>query len=98
MNYRHAYHAGNHADVFKHLILARLIALLARKPAPFAYLDTHAGVGLYDSGGDQASRTGEYLEGIGRVWSNERVPALPVDYLGVVRAMNPDGGLLQFLC
>lgn len=96
MNYRHAYHAGNHADVFKHLILARLIALLARKPAPFAYLDTHAGVGLYDLGGDQASRTGEYLEGIGRVWSNERAPALLDDYLGVIRAMNPDGELRHY--
>ena len=48
MNYRHAFHAGNHADVLKHFTLARLIALLSRKEAPFAYLDSHAGVGLYD--------------------------------------------------
>ncbi len=51
MNYRHAFHAGNHADVLKHVILSRLIALLSRKDAPFAYLDSHAGVGLYDLAG-----------------------------------------------
>ena len=48
MNYRHAFHAGNHADVLKHLVLSRIFALLSRKEAPFAYLDSHAGVGLYD--------------------------------------------------
>ncbi len=56
MNYRHAFHAGNHADVLKHLVLTRLIALMARKEQPFAYLDSHAGIGLYDLKGDQASR------------------------------------------
>ena len=64
MNYRHAFHAGNHADVLKHLIMTRLFALMARKEQPFAYIDSHAGLGLYDLKGDQASRTGEYLEGI----------------------------------
>ncbi len=58
MNYRHAYHAGNHADVFKHLVLARIFALLGRKDTPYAYLDSHSGVGLYDLQGDEASRTG----------------------------------------
>ena len=56
MNYRHAFHAGNHADVLKHLILSRVFALLAKKDAPYAYLDSHAGVGLYDLKGDQASK------------------------------------------
>jgi 23S rRNA (adenine2030-N6)-methyltransferase len=60
MNYRHAFHAGNHADVLKHIVLTRLIALMSRKEQPFAYIDTHAGLGLYDLQGDQASRTGEY--------------------------------------
>lgn len=60
MNYRHAYHAGNHADVFKHLVLARIFALLGRKDTPYAYLDSHSGVGLYDLQGDEASRTGEW--------------------------------------
>ena len=52
MNYRHAFHAGNHADVLKHLVISRIIALLSRKEAPLAYLDSHAGVGLYDLQGE----------------------------------------------
>jgi 23S rRNA (adenine2030-N6)-methyltransferase len=96
MNYRHAFHAGNHADVLKHYILSRLIALLSRKEAPFAYLDSHAGVGLYDLQGDQASRTGEWLQGIARLWQAEEVPDQLVDYLEVIRAMNPDGVLRHY--
>ena len=96
MNYRHAFHAGNHADVLKHYVLSRLIALLSRKEAPFAYLDSHAGVGLYDLQGDQASRTGEWLQGIARLWQAEDVPDQLVDYLEVIRAMNPDGVLRHY--
>ncbi|GAB3368617.1 23S rRNA (adenine(2030)-N(6))-methyltransferase RlmJ [Azotobacter armeniacus] len=96
MNYRHAFHAGNHADVLKHLTLARLIALLARKEAPFAYLDSHAGVGLYDLRGDAASRTGEWLEGIGRLWDAADLPAPVADYLRVVRELNAEGALRHY--
>ncbi|WP_439886509.1 23S rRNA (adenine(2030)-N(6))-methyltransferase RlmJ [Pseudomonas sp. MBLB4123] len=96
MNYRHAFHAGNHADVLKHLVLSRLLALLGRKEAPFAYLDSHAGVGLYDLAGDQASRTGEWREGIGRLWQAAAAPELLQDYLEVIRAMNPDGQLRYY--
>lgn len=96
MNYRHAFHAGNHADVLKHLLLTRLIALLSRKEAPFAYLDSHAGIGLYDLQGDAASRTGEYLEGIGRLWQATQLPDAVEAYLEVVRAMNPDGELRYY--
>lgn len=96
MNYRHAYHAGNHADVFKHLTLTRMLALLARKEQPFAYLDSHAGLGLYDLKGDQATRTGEWLEGAGRLWNAPDAPALADDYLSVLRAMNRDGQLRYY--
>ncbi len=96
MNYRHAFHAGNHADVLKHLVLSRLLALLGRKEAPLAYLDSHAGVGLYDLAGDQASRTGEWQQGIARLWQAEDVPDQLVDYLEVIRAMNPDGELRYY--
>src|SRR5690606_29914021 len=96
MNYRHAYHAGNHADVVKHVTLARLIALIARKDNPFVYLDSHAGVGLYDLRGDQSSRTGEWQEGVGRLWRAVDAPAPLNDYLGVLRAMNPDGELRHY--
>lgn len=96
MNYRHAFHAGNHADVFKHVTLTRLLALIARKDAPFVYVDSHAGVGLYDLRGDQASRTGEWLEGIDRLWQTADTPALLDDYLGVLRDMNPSGELRHY--
>ena len=65
MNYRHAYHAGNHADVLKHALLARLIELLVTKDKPFAVLDAHAGSGAYDLQSVAAGKTGEWLSGIG---------------------------------
>lgn len=67
MNYRHAFHAGNFADVVKHAMLARILAYLTRKDAPFLYLDTHAGIGRYDLSGDEARRTGEWRDGVGRM-------------------------------
>lgn len=96
MNYRHAFHAGNHADVFKHLVLTRLIALLSRKEQPFASIDTHAGLGLYDLRGDQATRTGEWLQGVARLWEAQDVPPLAADYLRVLHDMNPDGELRYY--
>ncbi len=96
MNYRHAFHAGNHADVLKHLCIARILAMLAKKDAPYAYLDSHAGVGLYDLLGDQASRTGEWREGIGRLWEQPALPEALMNYLQVVRALNADGRLRYY--
>ena len=96
MNYRHAFHAGNHADVLKHIVLTRLIALMSRKEQPFAYLDTHAGLGLYDLQGDQATRTGEYLEGVARLWGRKDLPAMTADYMQVLHKMNPDGQLRYY--
>ena len=96
MNYRHAFHAGNHADVLKHLVISRIIALLSRKEAPLAYLDSHAGVGLYDLQGDQATRTGEWLEGIGRLWDAPDLPETTADYFGVLHDLNPDGALRYY--
>ena len=67
MNYRHAFHAGNFADVLKHAVLARILVLLARKDTPFRVLDTHAGIGLYDLSSAEAVKTGEWRDGIGRI-------------------------------
>ncbi|MGO4571349.1 23S rRNA (adenine(2030)-N(6))-methyltransferase RlmJ [Microvirga sp. 2TAF3] len=67
MNYRHAFHAGNFADVMKHALLARILAYLQRKETPLRVIDTHAGIGLYDLAGDEAGRTGEWVDGIGRL-------------------------------
>ncbi len=99
MNYRHAFHAGNFADVVKHAVLARVIAYLQRKDKAFRVIDTHAGAGLYDLASDAAARTGEWRSGIGRVMTS----ALPADaatllspYLDAVRAANPGGGLSAY--
>ncbi|PWK91973.1 23S rRNA (adenine(2030)-N(6))-methyltransferase RlmJ [Fulvimonas soli] len=67
MNYRHAYHAGNHADVLKHVVLLALVEALRAKPAPFAFVDTHAGSGCYALDGAEAGKTGEWRDGVGRL-------------------------------
>ncbi len=67
MNYRHAFHAGNFADVFKHAILIGLIDALAAKPAPFCYIDTHAGAGRYDLRDEESRKTGEFVDGVRRL-------------------------------
>jgi len=88
MNYRHSFHAGNFADVLKHVVLIMLIEHLKRKPAPFFYLDTHAGRGLYDLSEAQAQRSGEYRGGIGRLLDAPAaaLPAELADYVALVRA------------
>jgi 23S rRNA (adenine2030-N6)-methyltransferase len=84
MNYRHVFHAGNFADCMKHALLVWLLRAMARKPAGFAVLDTHAGLGRYDLASDEASRTGEWRAGIARLL--EDPPLALADYLGVVTA------------
>jgi 23S rRNA (adenine2030-N6)-methyltransferase len=88
MNYRHAYHAGNFADVLKHVVLVMLVEHLKKKPAPFFYLDTHAGRGLYDLSEAQAQRSGEYRGGIGRVLAAPAASLPPevAAYAALVRA------------
>lgn len=93
MNYRHAYHAGNFADVHKHATLALVLEYLKRKETPFLYADTHAGIGDYDLASVQAEKTGEWKGGIGRVLAESQPPAELIPYLDAVRALNPDGGL-----
>jgi 23S rRNA (adenine2030-N6)-methyltransferase len=91
LNYRHGFHAGNFADVFKHVVVTLLIKALAAKDRPFCYLDTHAGAGRYDLAAEAARKTGEFEHGIARLWA-QPPPALD-DYLAAVRALNPDGRL-----
>ncbi len=93
MNYRHAFHAGNFADVVKHAALCLLVARLAEKAKPFCVLDTHAGLGEYDLMADPAARTGEWTQGIARVFARADAPAEMAPYLDEVRALNPDGAL-----
>ena len=96
MNYRHIYHAGNFADVMKHAILARLVRYMQSKDKAFRVLDTHAGIGLYDLSSEEAQKTGEWQDGIGRLLTAELVPQvadLLEPYLTAVRELNPEGGL-----
>lgn len=96
MNYRHIYHAGNFADVLKHAILARLIRYAQKKDKAFRVLDTHAGVGLYDLSSDEAQKTGEWRDGIGRLMEAElpaKISELLEPYLTAVKDLNPNGGL-----
>ena len=93
MNYRHAYHAGNHGDVLKHIVLLACLDHLRRKPAPFAVLDTHAGRGLYDLGGEEAMRGGEWREGALRLWAWREAPAGVQAYVAALHAANPGGDL-----
>jgi 23S rRNA (adenine2030-N6)-methyltransferase len=99
MNYRHAYHAGNFAEVVKHATLARVVAHLKEKPAAFRILDTHAGAGLTDLAGPEASRTGEWRDGIGRLRAaslDDRVRALLAPYLDAIEACNPGARLVAY--
>jgi 23S rRNA (adenine2030-N6)-methyltransferase len=82
LNYRHAFHAGNFADCFKHALLVWLLRAMARKPSPFLMLDTHAGTGRYDLSADAAERTGEWRRGIARL--RDDPPAALADYLAKV--------------
>lgn len=93
MNYRHAFHAGNHCDVLKHAALALVLERLKAKDKPFFVLDTHAGRGLYDLEGEAARRSNEHLGGIARLMADPAPPAALGPYLEAVRRHNPFGGL-----
>ncbi|MDR3439155.1 23S rRNA (adenine(2030)-N(6))-methyltransferase RlmJ [Telmatospirillum sp.] len=96
MNYRHAYHAGNFADVVKHVALTLVLQHLRKKTTPFCVVDTHAGVGRYDLAGIEAGKTGEYQDGVARLLGRPGLPAALDDYLAAVRAVNPDWPQLRF--
>jgi len=99
VNYRHAFHAGNFADVVKHAVLARILVHLRTKPAAFRVIDTHAGNGRYDLAGDEAERTGEWRDGIGRIATARLEPsvaALLAPYLEVVTRLNPPARLTTY--
>ncbi|HXH01974.1 MAG TPA: 23S rRNA (adenine(2030)-N(6))-methyltransferase RlmJ [Candidatus Competibacteraceae bacterium] len=94
--YRHSFHAGNFADVFKHAVLVQLLLALRRKEAPFCVLDTHAGIGRYDLAADFAQKTGEYRDGIGRLWDCGDTGAELAAYRERVREFNGPGRLRAY--
>jgi 23S rRNA (adenine2030-N6)-methyltransferase len=96
VNYRHAFHAGNFGDVVKHAALCLILEHLRQKDKPFVVLDTHAGIGVYDLAADEPNRTGEYREGIGRVFGDAASLTSLAPYLAAIAAFNPDGVLRRY--
>ncbi len=94
LSYRHAFHAGNPADVLKHLVLVEILSYLGEKEKPFAYIDTHAGAGLYRLDSHQAVKNREFEQGIGRLLDAGEPELQP--YLEIIRHFNPDGVLRRY--
>ena len=94
--YRHAFHAGNHADVLKHIVLAEVLRYMGEKEKPYTLVDTHAGAGGYSIEGRYAQKKGEYSAGVARLWDEKNLPPLVERYLALVKAFNPDGQLRQY--
>lgn len=95
-SYRHAFHAGNHADVLKHTVLVQIIQYYRQKDTPFWYMDTHAGAGLYTLQGAWASKTAEFHTGIKKLWDRTDLPPTLAEYVQRIRSFNPDGKLRNY--
>jgi 23S rRNA (adenine2030-N6)-methyltransferase len=95
LSYRHAFHAGNHADVLKHTLLLELLDYLNQK-GPYWYIDTHAGAGFYALEEEYAQKNAEFETGIARLWQRSDLPAPLARYVDVVRELNPDGALRYY--
>jgi 23S rRNA (adenine2030-N6)-methyltransferase len=96
LSYRHAFHAGNHADVLKHYVLIQLIEYLKQKDTAFTYVDTHSGAGLYALDGNFASKNAEYETGISRLWDRTDIPEALQPYLNMIKEMNPSGKMRYY--
>jgi 23S rRNA (adenine2030-N6)-methyltransferase len=96
LSYRHGFHAGNHADVLKHIALVALLRILTRKDKPVVVVDTHAGAGMYSLEQGFAVRNGEFRNGIALLWERNDLPEPMADYVRQVRAINPDGVLRYY--
>ena len=97
LSYQHGYHAGNFADVLKHLTLTRILSYMKQKDKPLFYLETHAGKGQYDLKDKQSEKTGEYKEGIEYIWNNKKLlPDVYQDYMQVLNEINPNGKLRHY--
>jgi 23S rRNA (adenine2030-N6)-methyltransferase len=94
--YRHAFHAGNHADVLKHLVLTQVLQHMNQKDKPYRMVDTHAGAGGYSLEGRYAQKKGEFERGIARLWARDDLPAPLAEYVELVRRFNPQGTLEQY--
>ncbi len=94
-SYRHAFHAGNHADVLKHTVLIALLKHLTLKEAPLTVIDSHAGAGLYRLDGDFAQTSAEAADGVLRIWGQDKLPTALQDYVEMLQAFNVPGSPLK---
>ncbi|MBR9729630.1 23S rRNA (adenine(2030)-N(6))-methyltransferase RlmJ [Shewanella intestini] len=90
LSYRHGYHAGNYADVLKHSMLLQVLKAMQKKAKPFVYIDTHAGAGAYSLEDEFAQKTGEYLDGVAKLWDHDNLPAPLQDYVAAVKHFNAE--------
>lgn len=96
LSYRHAFHAGNHADVLKHVVTIALLQYLGQKETPVMYIDTHAGAGVYALDGAQAAKNAEYDSGIGKLWGRKDLPAPLAHYVDLIKSLNPSGKMRYY--
>ncbi|MBB3212379.1 23S rRNA (adenine2030-N6)-methyltransferase [Herbaspirillum sp. Sphag1AN] len=95
-SYRHAFHAGNHADVLKHMVTIQLLRYMGQKETPYMVIDTHAGGGVYALDSNFASKNAEYDTGIGPLWERTDLPPAVADYVQVVKDLNPSGKMRYY--
>ena len=93
LSYRHAFHAGNHADMLKHFTLFLVLEYFNRKDKPYWYIDTHSGAGLYDLSGDEAQKVGEYKQGIALLEQADKLPAELAEFVGHLKQILPQDNL-----
>ena len=96
LSYRHAFHAGNHADVLKHMVTIQLLRYLGQKETPYMVIDTHAGAGVYALDGNYASKNAEYETGIAPLWDRTDLPEAVADYVQLVKDLNPSGKMRYY--
>lgn len=96
LSYRHAFHAGNHADVLKHFVTVQLIQYLNQKETAYTFVDTHAGAGVYALDGGYASKNAEYETGIAPLWERTDLPPALAEYVNLVKQLNPSGKLRYY--
>ena len=90
LSYRHSFHAGNPADIIKHLVLANVLEYMARKDKPFDYIDTHSGAGLFELSSRDAQKTQEYLDGIAKLWHYTGSNSAIIDFVSLVQSFNEE--------
>ena len=96
LSYRHAFHAGNHADVLKHFVLMQLMHYMGQKDTAYTYIDTHSGAGVYALDAGYAAKNAEYETGIAPLWERSDLPPALAEYVKLVKDMNPSGKMRYY--